>query len=183
MNSSTDAEINFRLDWRFPVYKYIRGRLFHRTTCQGMRGILSSGAIIPNNGSFPFSFPRSQASYGFRNRCICLFDFEGTSADEQIQTFVIWDNLIGQRGKTFFLVILDSTELRPHLISSRSVPEPGQPNYAGCMRPIECWYSRLISINLVRQIVVVGYTGAKPEICSYELSEIREKLDGFCPKA
>lgn len=177
----TEAEGKLRMDWRFPAYERVRGRLFHRTTCQGMRGILDSGEIKPNDGSFPFSFSKSITSYGFRNGYICLFDFEDTSIEDQIRTFVIWDNLIGQMGKTFFLLILDSTELRTHLSSSRSAPQPGQPNYGGCMRPIECWYSHPIRLNLVRHVVVVDHTGTRPEIRTYELSEIRKILDSFCP--
>lgn len=171
-----------RRDWRFPAYKRVRGQLFHRTTCQGMRGILSAGEIRPNDGSFTFSFPMSKASYGFRNGYICLFDFEDTSDDDQIRTFVIWDNLIGQVGKTFFLLTLDSTKLRDELIPSSSAPQPGQSGHGTCMRPIECWYSRPIEIDLVKHIVVVCYTRAKPIIRSYGLSEIRKEINGFCPK-
>lgn len=176
-----EDEADLRRDWRFPAYERMCGRLFHRTTCKGMRGILTSGEIRPNDGSFPFSFKISQTSYGFQNGYICLFDFEGTSAADQIQTFVIWDNLIGQIGKTFFLLPLDSTELRSHLISSGLAPQPSQQNYGGCMRPIECWYPRPIALDLVTHIVVVCYTGPQPEIVNYQKSEISDGLASFCP--
>ena len=159
-NDLSEDESKLRRDWRFPAYERVGGQLFHRTTCVGMRGILGSGEIRPNRGSFPFSFSRSSTSFGFLNGYICLFDFENTSAADQIQTFVIWDNLIGQIGKTFFLLTLDSREIRTHLISSRLAPQPGQPNYGGCMRPIECWYPSPIGLDLVRRIVVVNYTSS-----------------------
>jgi len=170
-----------RQDWRFPAYERVKGRLFHRTTCLGLRGILRSGEIRPNAGLFPVSFPTSRTSYGFLNGYISLFDFEDTSTVDQIRTFVIWDNLIGQMGKTLFLLTLNSLELRPDLIPSCLAPQPGQPNYGRCMRPIECFCPRPIGLDLVTQVVVVSYTGTEPEIRSSEVSEIREGIDGCCP--
>jgi hypothetical protein len=176
-SDTIEQEVILKRDWRFPAYERVKGRLFHRTTCLGLNGILSSGEIRPNIGSFPLSFPRSRVSYGFRNACISLFDFEDTSEAEQIQTFLIWNNLIGQMGKTFFLLTLNSQQLRPDLISSRLAPQPGQPNYGGCMRPIESWCPHPISLDLVQELVVVSYTDAQPAICSFELPEIYKALD------
>jgi hypothetical protein len=134
--------------------------LSHRTSCTGLRGILSCGEIRPNDGSFRFSFARSKTSYGFHHGYISLFDFQDTSVADQIRTFVIWNNLIGQVGKIFFLLVLDSSKLRTDLISSCSAPQPGQPNYGGCMRPIECWYPRPIRLDLVRDVIVVSHCAA-----------------------
>lgn len=119
----TEHEIILNRDWRFPAYERVKGRLFHRTTCVGLRGILRSGEIRPNTGSFPVSFQISKTSYCFRNAYISLFDFEDTSEVDQIQTFDIWNNLIGKMGKTFFLLTLNSPKLRPDLIFSRSAPQ------------------------------------------------------------
>jgi len=177
----TELEIVLKHDWRYAAYQKIQGRLFHRTTCLGLRGIVRSGEIRPNDGSFPFSFPRSETSYGFRNAYISLFDFEHTSVSDQIRTFVIWNNLIGQVSRVFFLLLLDSSELRPHLISSCLAPQPGQPNYGGCMRPIECWHPRPIELKCVTEVIVVSYVGPQPEIFTRAISMATEILDCYCP--
>jgi hypothetical protein len=173
----------FTEDWRFPVFERVRGHVFHRTTCPGLRGILRSGEIRPNiNRRFPFSFAKSETSYGVRNNYICLFDFEDTSAEDQIRTFSIWDNLIGQVGKTFFLIILDSTNLREKLISSTSAPQLGEPNYGGCMRPIECWYPVVIPLGFAKRFVIVSHAGPQPEICTFQPCEVMNFLDRFCER-
>lgn len=175
-----ELETDLKQAWRYPAYRHIQGQLFHRTTCTGLRGILSCGEIRPNDGSFQFSFARSKTSYGFHHGYISLFDFQDTSVADQIRTFVIWNNLIGQVGKIFFLLVLDSSKLRTDLISSCSAPQPGQPNYGGCMRPIECWYPRPIRLDLVRDVIVVSHCGGQPEIVAQDASMIHEILDRRC---
>ena len=71
------------------------------------------------------------------------------------------------------------TAARSNLLSFGTVPTPAE--LRGCIRPIECWYPHPIGLDLVQQVVVVSYTGAQPDINSYELSEINEKLDKCLP--
>jgi hypothetical protein len=63
-------------------FSIVKKELCHCTTRNGLKGIFKSGKILPNDGRFPDSFPKSQNSYGRINNLISLFDFKSATDQE-----------------------------------------------------------------------------------------------------
>jgi hypothetical protein len=67
----------------------VRWGLLHVTSPLGFRGIKSAGAILPNQGQFPPTFPQSLNSFARCRGVVSLFDFESAS---DLQVAGTWIN-------------------------------------------------------------------------------------------
>lgn len=57
----------------------LKGTVWHRTTVAALPSIMADGAIKPNAGLFPATFPQSKSSYATLLKAVALFDFENAT--------------------------------------------------------------------------------------------------------
>jgi hypothetical protein len=115
--------------------------------------ILASGAILPNEGGFPDTYPQSAISYGRRRRLISLWDFQSCSAHKAIEHMPKWREFFTRHQPVTIAIILDRQSIVDQLIPNvRAVVEVGYVTAEVFIPRVEAWHPGPIPLS-----AVVGY--------------------------
>lgn len=150
--------------------------LFHCTDIRGIVGIGESGKIEPNTGDFPFSFPQSQASFGFNNGWICLFDFSGLEERQLALHHWKWQSFFITHCIMKIILKLTRANLTKKLIPNSIRPLPNDNNYKVAMPIVESWYPEPIDIQSISKCIIAVQKNLKLIVSEYELNELMDAL-------
>lgn len=70
------------------------GHLWHRTSLKSLEGILRAGAIVPNIGQLPETFPQSNGSYSRYLNGVSLFDFDTSNERNIFDSEWAWQSVL-----------------------------------------------------------------------------------------
>lgn len=125
MINSNDPEFqrdlaSFRESWIGELFPRLRGRLWHNTSLQALREIRSTGAIEPNRGQFPFTFPQTGNSYGFAKGYVSLFDFVTPTEEECIHFYMKWAGFFSHHKPYTVAIDIAAHRLPGRLVSNEA---------------------------------------------------------------
>lgn len=109
--------------------------LWHRTSLQAFRGIIKSGAIEPNLGQFPYTYPQSKASFGRSIGAISLFDFDKASVDEIMRYSDAWAAFFVDQGAATIVIQIDPRKLDASLFQDANSADS-----SNRIPFVEAWY-------------------------------------------
>lgn len=163
----------FRSDpaWR-RTYKFLRRGYWHGTQAKTWSAIRTTGAIKPNVGQFPMSWPQTEMSYGYNHGCVMLFDFVTPTEEQVIRTFGrVYDVLM----RCDVLLRIDRRRLRQRIIPN-SAAHPcrrrSDGRVFGCIQYCEVFYPGDITLRAISQVYRV------PMFRDYrEFKPVRVSLD------
>lgn len=137
------------------LFKVLKNGIHHITSIEGYRGIIRDGYIIPNDRSFPFTFPQTESSYALYKGYISLFDFQTPSIRNVILEYDKWIvffvcDLIEKPAKV--IIRLKSDIIRPKLILNEVAR-----NEFGCKKVwipnVEAWYPERIPVSAIDRFI------------------------------
>jgi len=104
-----------------------RGSLWHRTDIPGLRAIVNSGQIRPNDGSLPSKYSPLYAGYHYG--AVCLFDFDTAPLNDVYWAARDWHKVL----KDFYPVSVVLEISRQHLVPESLIEQQGK----GWMPPMQ----------------------------------------------
>ena len=110
-------------------FSYLKRGLCHRRGIGGLRNIIDTGFIRPNNGSFPDTYPQSKHSYARANNLISLFDFETPTEKQILQQMDNWYSFFVDHKPVVVALTLNRHILSSKLISNEKAVENTQGKY------------------------------------------------------
>lgn len=149
------------------ILPVLRGHraVWHRTSLKDLDAILKHGAIEPNDGRFPFSYPQSEKCYARRIGAVSLFDFDSQSLREIILQAHHWAAFLRDKGD-----LTAWTKIGRERLVGINLMLPGQIRHEdmrverGGGRPpyippyiprVEAWYKGAIPVNAIQEILLV----------------------------
>jgi hypothetical protein len=144
------------ITWLYPRLCSGSG-LWHTTSRYGYLAIRSQGAILPNPGDRPFTFPQSRNSFGVLNGYVCLFDFAAASEKERLSQLHKWDHFFYRDDEFCTVAIkLDRDRLQDRLVPNRAARESPGDRSRVWIPYVEAWYPGAIPlIAIVRYLFIV----------------------------
>ena len=137
------------------LYNQIKGGIYHSTSITGFRGICSSGSILPNTGSFPFSFPQSPHNCCHKLGAISLLDLRSPAhplvgPDAWLNN---WERFLNNHKPITVLLDIAPDYLSEQLHDYESLRQ----RFPGCGMVIEAekCYPRPIPIDAVSRCILV----------------------------
>lgn len=112
------------MDWPeyAEVHRLLGAGVFHATSSMGWRGIVATGAILPNDGQLQYTFPQSKGNWGVKLGGVCLFDLPQATMEQQLDTIDRWGHCATPFQPVTILLELDKTKLC-RFISNRTARE------------------------------------------------------------
>lgn len=158
-----------------PIFPILRGHgsLWHRTSVCNLKSILESGAILPNDGRFPYTYPQSRSCYSFHLGAISIFDFDTRSEIEIYRHAWKWASFLADQGTATVLIRLDRTKLEKdklilpgaHTFSQMTrIKENGVSYIPTSIPEVEAFYQSAIPVSAFHDYLLVK------EKSGYELS-------------
>ncbi|HEU4699998.1 MAG TPA: hypothetical protein VFS40_12520 [Gemmatimonadales bacterium] len=144
-----------------PFFATLREGLWHTTSPRGYLGIRATGAIEPNGGRFPYSYPQSAAAYGEAHGYVCLFDFATPSEDECAWGYFKWTPFFDRCTPVIVALQLDRAALAPRLIAN-AVPTAARDHAHIWLPYVEAWYDGPIPLSAVWRYLVMPRDPAGP---------------------
>lgn len=150
-----------------PVLATLRGArsLWHRTSVESLKQILDHGAIEPNDGRFPETYPQSKSCYGRYIGAVCLFDFDTEPLDEILVHAWKWAAFLTDRGAATVLIRIARDALDPtKLTLPPEVKYPNMPRVQGhdgaayvptYIPRVEAWYRAPVRAAAFREFVLI----------------------------
>ncbi len=93
-----------------------RDRLWHRTGLEALLGIIKIGAIRPNDGSFPSTYPQSLNSYGRDIKAVSLFDFASASVTQIKDQEDKWRQFLSDQGLITIIIGINRSTIAGRLV-------------------------------------------------------------------
>src|SRR2546422_7970957 len=116
-SESEDYEIqSFRESRVYPLMPLLKEGIFHATNIEGYRAIRRTGMILPNKGELPFSYPQSEAYYGYSMGYVSLFDFESAQEEGYRGNHHMWAGFLTDRRPVTIVLKLNRQKLADKLI-------------------------------------------------------------------
>ena len=159
-------------DW----FSIVRKEICHRSGVEGLKSILETGAIRPNDGSFPDTYPQSQDSYARVNQYVSLFDFKALTDEECVGQMYHWYRFFFDHKPVTIVILLDRQSLAAKLIPNEKAQEdtrgrdypiflPGVEVFYPEPIPCKLFTGYLIICGVYEQIYeYITYDGASPGI-------------------
>jgi len=137
------------------VLPLLKETVFHVTSVNAYKGIVSDRAIIPNTDKkFSYTFPQSENSYGVKRGYICLFDLRNKNDDiikKALMKFYFL-NPYPNRNRSVFLIL--SPKLYFNLIDYTEAKKGT--GYREMWIPhVECWYPGSIQLKDIDEVIRV----------------------------
>jgi len=139
-------------DW----FSIVRREVCHRCSVEGLRNILETGAIRPNDGSFPDTYPQSQDSYARANHYVSLFDFATQTEQECVQQMHYWYRFFFDQKPVTIVILLDRQSLAARLIPNKEAQEhTGERDYPIFLPGVEAFYPEPIPCELFTGYLII----------------------------
>ena len=169
-------------DW-FPI---VKNSLCHRTGIGALRNILKTGAIFPNDGSFPGTYPQSKISFARVHNLVSLFDFEKQTDAEGIEQIHNWYRFFFDHKPVTIVILLDRAQLTANLIPNAKAVEVTKGKFEPLFIPyVEAFYPKPIPYEAFTGYLII--CEAYETIYEYipktdAVPTIFEKIDDFVNK-
>lgn len=147
--------------------------LWHRTSPAALRGILRTGAIQPNDGRFPTTYPQSHTCYGRHLGAVCLFDFVTHDILQCIAFSDRWARFFQDVGAATVAIQINPKALNPSLLTGPmaegqlppTIQRPDRPPYVPMFIPrVEAWYRGEIPVKAFQEYVVFRRNGGHEHV-------------------
>ena len=157
-----------------PILPALRKGLIHCTSLSALASIFRIGKILPNDGSFPFTYPQSQNSYASHNRAVSLFDFETPSVAELLDEKWKWGSFFFVHKPTIALR-LDRDCLKTDLIPNNAAKQ--EVGFKKMWIPrVEVWYPEPIPVEVICGYVLAVSQRDFSGVEITQFGEVRHKI-------
>lgn len=167
-------------------FSILRKDICHRTGLEGLKNIMDTGGIRPNDGTFPDTYPQSKQSYARVHHYVSLFDFKTQTDDECLSQIHNWYRFFFDRQPVTIVILLERKFLAPKLISNEKAVQDTKGTHNPIFLPfVEVFYPEPIPCDAVTGYLIIcgvyerlyeyiPHAGAFPGIFS--------KIDDFIKK-
>lgn len=134
-----------------PIWKRLqgRGRLWHRTSLDSLKGIVRDGQIRPNTGQFPTSFGQSKVSRSRHLQGVSLFDFD-SSPDPYIEEHEWkWATVLTHVLPAGVLIGIDRDALERRQLMLPAELRDGDPRLAPLPEKIRAMQMRIPAVEAI----------------------------------
>jgi hypothetical protein len=175
--------MSLRLPGWFSIAKT---NLCHRTGTEALRKIFETGAILPNDGTLPDSYPQSKDSFARIHNMVSLFDFSKQTEDECLKQIHNWYRFFFDHKPVTIVILLDRKMLQTNIMTNEKAVQITK----GTFDPIFIPYVEVFYPQPVPSRAFTGYLiicGVYETIYEYiptrgVFPEIFEKIDEFVHK-
>ena len=167
-------------------FSIVKNNLCHRTGMAALRQIFDTGAILPNDGSFPVTYPQSKDSFARTHKLVSLFDFENKTEDECLQHLHDWYRFFFDHAPVTIVILLDRKVLAPNLITNEAAVEITKGRYDPLFLPhVEVFYPGSIPCTTFTGYLIICSVYEK--VYEYipkksDFPEIARKVEDFVKK-
>jgi hypothetical protein len=164
-------------------YRLIKHSLCHRTGIEGLKGIFKSGAIIPNDGSLPDTYPQSKMSYARNHNLVSLFDFDNSNEVECLNQIHEWYRFFFDHKPVTVVILLNRQPLESKLIPNEKAVKDTKGDFFPIFIPhLEVFYPEPIPGDVFKGYLIV--CGVYEKIFAYYehegiFKELFDKIDNF----
>ena len=153
---------------------------------EALKNIFNTGAILPNDGTFPDTYPQSKGSFARIHNLVSLFDFEKQTEDECLIQVHDWYRFFFDHKPVTIVILLDREILSGNLITNEKAVEITKGTFDPIFIPnVEAFYPQPVPCK-----AFIGYLiicGVYETIYDYiptngDFPEIFEKIDDFVKK-
>ena len=153
---------------------------------QALKNIFDTGAILPNDGRFPDTYPQSKDSFARFHNLVSLFDFENQTEDECLRQTHDWYRFFFDHKPVTIVILLDRELLPPTLITNEIAVEITKGTFDPIFLPhVEAFYPQPIPCRAFTGYLII--CGVYETIYEYiphrgAFPEIFRKVDDFLKK-
>jgi hypothetical protein len=146
-----DPPVNFP-EW----FSIVKKELCHRRGINGLKGIFETGAIRPNDGSFPDTYPQSRVSYARIHNLVALFDFENATKEQLLEQMDNWFKFFFDRKPVTIAIMLSRKFLSKKLISYKvAAKERGKQYHQTIIPHVEAFYPEPIPCEVITGYLII----------------------------
>lgn len=156
-----------------PLFPLLRQGIYHRTSIKNYRQICEVGYILPNDGTFPFTYPQSKNSYAFTKGYIALFDFETASVKQCVSQCDKWSSFFTDQKPVTVVLRLDRKQLEDKLKPNCVRPKPGDEDYKIAIPFVEVWYPEPIPVSAIQSRIITSRPSISYKIAFEEYDDSR----------
>jgi hypothetical protein len=164
----------------------VKNELCHRTGLKALKNIFDTGAILPNDGTFPDTYPQSKDSFARMHKMVSLFDFEKQTEDECLKQIHDWYRFFFDHKPVTIVIMLDRKILAAKIITNQSAIEISKGSFDPIFIPhVEAFYPQPIPCQaFTGYIIVCGVYETVYEYIPYRgvFPEIFKTVDDFLKK-
>lgn len=134
-----------------------------------LKNIFDTGAILPNDGTFPDTYPQSKNSFARIHKLVSLFDFKKQTEDRCLQILHDWYRFFFDHTPVTIVILLDRKILTPKLITNEKAVAITKGTFNPIFIPyLEAFYPRSVPCKAFTGYLI---------ICS-----VYEKIYEYIPK-
>jgi hypothetical protein len=172
-----------RLPGWFPI---VKNDLCHRTGIEALKNIFDTGAILPNDDTFPDTYPQSKISFARVNNLVSLFDFEKQTKHECLKQIHNWYRFFFDHKPVTIVILLDRKVLSADLMANEKAFEITKGTFDPLFIPdVEAFYPRPVPCTAYTGYLII--CGVYETIYEYlphkgAFPDIFKKVDSFLEK-
>jgi hypothetical protein len=167
-------------------FSIVKNNLCHRTGIEALKNIFDRGAILPNDGKFPDTYPQSKVSFARRHNLVSLFDFEKQTENECLKQIHNWYRFFFDHKPVTIVILLDRKVLTANLMTNEKAFEITKGTFDPLFLPyVEAFYPRPVPCKAFTGYLII--CGVYETIFEYlphrgAFPEIFKKIDNFINK-
>lgn len=140
-----------------PLFRELATGLCHCTSVKGYQGIIDTGNILPNDGTFPFSFPQTANSCCQHLDSISLFDFETPPSESVFDhtAYSNWSPFINLHPPVTVILKIRREALSEEIIENHHALELSDGH--SLIWPVEACYPGAIPLEAIDGCVVTSW--------------------------
>jgi hypothetical protein len=167
-------------------FSIVKNDLCHRTGIEALNNIFDTRAILPNDGTFPDTYPQSKVSFARVHNLVSLFDFEKQTEDACLKQIHDWYRFFFDHKPVTIVILLDRQILTNKIITNESAVEITKGTFDPIFLPhVEAFYPQPIPCQAFTGYLIV--CGVYETIYEYiphrgAFPEIFSRVDDFLKK-
>ena len=167
-------------------FSIVKNDLCHRTGIEALKNIFDTGAILPNDGTFPDTYPQSKVSFARVNNLVSLFDFEKQTENECLKQIHNWYRFFFDHKPVTIVILLDRKILSADLMTNENAVEMTKGTFDPLFIPhVEAFYPRPVPCTaFTGYLIICGVYETVYEYlpCKGAFAGIFKKIDTFINK-
>ena len=167
-------------------FSIVKKNLCHRTGIEALKKIFDTGAIMPNGGAFPDTYPQSKGSFARIHNLVSLFDFAKQTDDECLKQIHNWYRFFFDHKPVTIVILLDRKLLDAGIITNEKAVQITKGSFDPIFIPnVEAFYPHPVPCTAFTGYLII--CGVYEKIYEYiptrgAFAEIFEKVDDFVKK-
>lgn len=157
-------------------FSIVKNALCHRIGIEALKKIFETGAILPNDGRFPDTYPQSKGSFARVHNLVSLFDFSKRTEDECLKQIHDWYRFFFDHKPVTLVILLDRKLLTANLMTNEKAVEITKGTFDPIFLPhLEAFYPQPIPCRAFTGYLIIcsvyetiyeyiPHRGAFPEI-------------------